>query len=44
MIVEAWRENGQLLGDFPLIGQFFRSSTNSQKNELVIIVTPSHFG
>ena len=31
-----------LLGDLPLIGQLFRSSTNSrQKNELVIIVTPS---
>ena len=31
-----------LLGDFPLIGQLFRSSTSKrQKNELVIIVTPS---
>ena len=31
-----------LLGDLPLIGQLFRSSTNTrQKNELVIIVTPS---
>ena len=31
-----------LLGDLPLIGQLFRSSTNRQlKNELVIIVTPS---
>ena len=31
-----------LLGDFPLIGQLFRSSTTKrQKNELVILVTPS---
>ena len=31
-----------LLGDLPLIGQLFRSSTSArQKNELVIIVTPS---
>ena len=31
-----------LLGDFPLIGQLFRSSTSKrQKNELVVIVTPS---
>jgi len=31
-----------LLGDLPLIGQLFRSSTNARlKNELVIIVTPS---
>ena len=31
-----------LLGDLPLIGQLFRnSSSNLQKNELVIIVTPS---
>ena len=31
-----------LLGDLPLIGQLFRSSTSKrQKNELVIIVTPS---
>ena len=31
-----------LLGDLPLIGQLFRSSSSSrQKNELVIIVTPS---
>jgi type IV pilus assembly protein PilQ len=30
-----------LLGDLPLIGQFFRSTTNSRsKNELVILVTP----
>lgn len=30
-----------LLGDLPLIGQFFRSSTGSRsKNELVILVTP----
>jgi len=31
-----------ILGDLPLIGQLFRSSTrNRQKNELVILVTPS---
>nr|WP_244281361.1 general secretion pathway protein GspD [Synechococcus sp. UW106] len=31
-----------ILGDLPLIGQLFRSSSsNRQKNELVIIVTPS---
>ena len=31
-----------ILGDLPLIGQLFRSSSSSrQKNELVIIVTPS---
>ena len=31
-----------LLGDLPLIGQFFRASgSNSVKNELVILVTPS---
>jgi len=31
-----------LLGDLPLIGQMFRSSSsNRQKNELVIIVTPT---
>ena len=31
-----------LLGDLPLIGQLFRSSSSSSlKNELVIIVTPS---
>ena len=31
-----------LLGDLPLIGQFFRSSGSSRsKNELVILVTPS---
>ena len=31
-----------ILGDLPLIGQFFRSSSSTrQKNELVIIVTPS---
>ena len=31
-----------LLGDLPLIGQFFRASgTNRVKNELVILVTPS---
>ena len=31
-----------LLGDLPLIGQLFRSSSSTrQKNELVIIVTPS---
>ena len=31
-----------LLGDLPLIGQFFRSSgSNRVKNELVILVTPS---
>ena len=31
-----------LLGDLPLIGQLFRSSSsNRQKNELVIIVTPT---
>ena len=31
-----------LLGDLPLIGQLFRSTTSArQKNELVIIVTPS---
>jgi len=30
-----------ILGDMPLIGQFFRSSGSSrQKNELVILVTP----
>ena len=31
-----------ILGDLPLLGQLFRSSTRSRtKNELVIIVTPS---
>ena len=31
-----------LLGDLPLIGQLFRSTSSTrQKNELVIIVTPS---
>ena len=31
-----------IIGDLPLIGQFFRSSaSNRQKNELVIIVTPT---
>ena len=31
-----------VLGDLPLVGQMFRgSSSNRQKNELVIIVTPS---
>ena len=31
-----------LLGDLPLIGQLFRASNSSrQKNELVIMVTPS---
>ena len=31
-----------LLGDLPLIGQFFRASgSNRVKNELVILVTPS---
>ena len=31
-----------ILGDLPLVGQLFRSSTSKrQKNELVIIVTPS---
>ena len=31
-----------ILGDLPVIGQLFRSSSaNSQKNELVIMVTPS---
>jgi type IV pilus assembly protein PilQ len=30
-----------ILGDIPLIGQFFRrSSSNRSKNELVILVTP----
>lgn len=30
-----------VLGDIPLVGQFFRSSSNArQKNELVIMVTP----
>ena len=30
-----------MLGDLPLIGQFFRSSVSSrEKDELVIIVTP----
>ena len=30
-----------ILGDLPLIGQMFRSSTSSrEKNELVMIVTP----
>jgi type IV pilus assembly protein PilQ len=29
------------LGDLPLVGQFFRSSSGSRtKNELVILVTP----
>ena len=37
-LVNKW----PILGDLPLIGQLFRSSANSrQKNELVIIVTPS---
>jgi type IV pilus assembly protein PilQ len=31
-----------ILGDLPLIGQFFRSSGSSRvKNELVILVTPA---
>jgi type IV pilus assembly protein PilQ len=30
-----------ILGDIPLIGQFFRASTNQrEKRELVILVTP----
>ena len=30
-----------ILGDIPLIGQFFRSTTNTrEKRELVIVVTP----
>ena len=37
-IVTKW----PLLGDIPIIGQFFRSSGgNRRKNELVILVTPS---
>ena len=37
-LVNKW----PILGDLPLIGQLFRSSASSrQKNELVIIVTPS---
>ena len=37
-LVRKW----PVLGDLPLIGQLFRStSSNRQKNELVIIVTPS---
>ena len=37
-IVRKW----PILGDLPFIGQLFRSSSSSrQKNELVIIVTPS---
>ena len=36
--VEKW----PILGDMPIIGQLFRGSASSrQKNELVIIVTPS---
>jgi type IV pilus assembly protein PilQ len=31
-----------ILGDMPIIGQLFRKSANSrQRNELVILVTPS---
>ncbi len=37
-LVRKW----PILGDLPLVGQLFRSSTSKrQKNELVIIVTPS---
>jgi type IV pilus assembly protein PilQ len=36
-VVAKW----PILGDIPIIGQFFRSSGNSRrKNELVIMVTP----
>ena len=44
VITEADREVARkwpILGDLPLIGQMFRSSTSSrEKNELVMIVTP----
>ena len=37
-VVQKW----PILGDLPLLGQLFRSSSSTrQKNELVIIVTPS---
>jgi type IV pilus assembly protein PilQ len=36
-VVAKW----PILGDIPIVGQFFRSSGNSRrKNELVIMVTP----
>jgi type IV pilus assembly protein PilQ len=36
-VVSKW----PILGDMPLIGQFFRASSGSKtKNELVIMVTP----
>ena len=36
-VVRKW----PVLGDIPLIGQFFRQSSNSRdKRELVILVTP----
>jgi type IV pilus assembly protein PilQ len=39
--VQATVSKWPILGDFPLIGQFFRSSgTNRKKSELVIMVTP----
>ena len=39
--VQATVSKWPILGDIPLIGQFFRSSgTNSKKSELVIMVTP----
>ena len=44
VITESDREEAKkwpILGDLPLVGQLFRSSTSSrEKNELVIIVTP----
>ena len=37
-VVSKW----PILGDLPFVGQLFRSSSSSrQKNELVILVTPS---
>ena len=45
VIQESDRQQAQkwpILGDLPLIGQLFRSSASSrQKNELVIVVTPT---
>lgn len=44
VITESDREQAKkwpILGDLPLVGQLFRSSTSSrEKNELVVIVTP----
>jgi len=39
--VQSVTRKWPILGDLPLIGQFFRSTgTNRGKNELVIMVTP----